>query len=75
VTRHVDVHIDDLVLEGVEGRDVGASVSRELRRLIGERGLSERLASTERVEAPLSGPATPTSIAAAVHEGLGRCSS
>jgi hypothetical protein len=46
--RQIEVHIDELVLEGVSAADrlsVGAAVQRELGRLLAERGLPEGFAS------------------------------
>jgi hypothetical protein len=78
VTRRIDLRIDELVVDGVAGVDparVGPELSSELTRLIGEQGLPSRVGPADRVDAPLRGGATGAGIAAAVYEGLGRCSS
>lgn len=75
MTRRVDIRIDELVLDGVASVDP-AAVSRELGRLIGERGLPGLPASRERVEVQLPGHAAAAhSVAAAVHQGVSGCSS
>jgi hypothetical protein len=82
----INLHIDRLILEGlpvnsVQGPQIRAAIQEELTRLLSAHGLSEELRagiSVPRIRAgtlqlsPESRPAKlGTSIAQAVHEGLG----
>lgn len=52
--RHIDIHIDEIVLHGVSAADraaIGDGISSELGRLLAERGLPPGLLAAAEVEA------------------------
>lgn len=84
-TRAIEVHIEELVLEGVSAADrlsVGAAVERELARLLAEHGVPEGLTAGPARQTVDGGSfergprASPTRIgdqvAGAVYRSLGR---
>jgi hypothetical protein len=83
--KAIEVHIEELVLEGVSAADrlsVGAAIERELGRLFAEHGVPERLTAGPPRQAVDGGSfergsgASPARIgdqvAVAVYRGLGR---
>ena len=83
--RTIEVHVEELVLEGFSAADrlrVGASLERELGRLVRERGLPAALTGGEDrpvvdagtfTHAPGATPAAAgAGVARAVYRGLGR---
>ena len=76
MTRRIDVHIDELVLDGVPASDatvLTVQVQDELRSLLAQRGLAPRAASADRVARDLTGAPTGAGIARAVYDGISRC--
>lgn len=78
--REIEVHIEELVLHGVEPRDrwtIGDALERELRGLLAEKGIPPAwLASPERIDAGrlpaisvAKAAATGAGIANAIHRG------
>jgi hypothetical protein len=82
----INLHIDRLVLEGlqvnsVQGPQIRAAIQQELIRLLAAHGLSEELregasvprirAGTMQIESESKPAKLGTSIAQAIHEGLG----
>jgi hypothetical protein len=82
----INVHIQRLVLEGLpvaslQGPEIGATIEKELARLLAQHGLSDELqggAAVQRMKAgafQFAGEIQPArlgqSVAAVVHEGIG----
>jgi hypothetical protein len=82
VTEHqpdIELHIEELVLHGVDPADrhrIGDAVERELARLLVERPIAARTdlehidAGTRRLPAQAKAPAIGAQVARAVHGGL-----
>lgn len=76
MTRRIDVHIDELVLDGVPASDatwLTGQVQDELTSLLAQRGLAPRAASADKVSRDLTGAPTGTGIARAVYDGISGC--
>jgi hypothetical protein len=76
VTRPIDVHIEELLLDGVGGDATafGDALKGELARLLLRDGLVTQGGTADRMSIDVDGASSAAGVARALQGGIGRCS-